>query len=753
MGPGVGALRPKITEVDKAVVARKGSTVTLLCLATRVNRRKTVFSWEFNGQELKSSNKPHYWTAERKGNISLNIKNVSDNDVGTYTCKVYNLHGAKMLEAKENIELSLQEEVLKVTSTQTNITLDEGSTTNLHCRVTSSKAFITDVYWLFNGKVVAKPEALHHKVNGVSLANEVERLSYSLELKHVTLAKSGIYTCSANSTIGLQKHDIAVSVHRTNGPDLLLIKKTKRYVEIVEGTNVTLSCLGIYPDASFDHASWLFNGSQIKTNKHFKVNNGFVEKKGNIKRKLLSLTMYNAGLEDSGNYACVLNTSHGLQRKNIKVYVTFFQAPNVTSTQTNITLGEGSTTTLDCSVIFSEAFPMVVYWLFNGKILTKPKAFHHEVSGVSLVNKVKRYSFPLELKHVTLAQSGIYTCGANFTTGLQTHDIAVSVNRTQGPHLQLRKKTKPYVEITNGTNVTLSCLGIYPAASFDDAFWLFNGSQIKSNKYFEVNNGFVETKEENIKRKLLSLTIYNAQLEDSGNYSCVLNTSHGLRRKHIKVNVTFSRVLTPEPPEYVLQGDKHFKQVLYISLGLFTGVVTTIGILVKLWYQRGPKLPPSIKPCPDEELIFKYDVFVTYSRRDSEWVNSELLSLLSKNQVNYCIDKLHFKLGHPILNSITDSVYQSRYVLAVWSRSYAASKFCKQELDYALQKSFHCSDYSVILIGLESINPKTLPKPLRARTFLNYSDSVDREGWEKRLIKHLKGSANNKFAHVLGTVV
>ena len=160
-----------------------------------------------------------------------------------------------------------------------------------------------------------------------------------------------------------------------------------------------------------------------------------------------------------------------------------------------------------------------------------------------------------------------------------------------------------------------------------------------------------------------------------------------------------------------------------------------------------------VKPCPDEELIFKYDVFVTYSRRDSDWVNSELLSLLSKNHVKYCIDKLHFKLGHPILNSITDSVYQSRYVLAVWSRSYAASKFCKQELDYALQKSFHCSDYSVILIGLESINPKTLPKPLRARTFLNYSDSVDREGWEKRLIKHLKGSANNKFAHVLGAVV
>lgn len=161
-----------------------------------------------------------------------------------------------------------------------------------------------------------------------------------------------------------------------------------------------------------------------------------------------------------------------------------------------------------------------------------------------------------------------------------------------------------------------------------------------------------------------------------------------------------------------------------------------------------------VKPFPgDEEPIYEYDVFITYSRKDSNWVNSKLLSLLSENQVKYCIDKMHFKLGYPILDSITDSVYQSRYVLAVWSGSYAASRFCKQELDYALHKSFHYSDYSVILIGLESTSLKKLPKPLRARTFLNYSDSVDREGWEKRLVKHLKRSAPEKYAPVLGTPV
>ena len=208
---------------------------------------------------------------------------------------------------------------------------------------------------------------------------------------------------------------------------------------------------------------------------------------------------------------------------------------NVTSTQTNITLDEGSTTTLNCSVNFSGAFAVDVYWLLNGKIV-KTEVLHQEVNGMSLANS---QSIRHELKHVTLAQSGIYTCCANSTIGLKTHDIAVNIRDTQGPDLKVTQKIKSFVEIANGTNVTLSCLGIYPAALFDDTFWLFNGSHIKRNKHFEMNNDFVDNNEENTKRRLLSLTIYNARVEDSGKYECVLNTSHGLRRKNIKVYVTF----------------------------------------------------------------------------------------------------------------------------------------------------------------------------------------------------------------------
>ena len=159
-----------------------------------------------------------------------------------------------------------------------------------------------------------------------------------------------------------------------------------------------------------------------------------------------------------------------------------------------------------------------------------------------------------------------------------------------------------------------------------------------------------------------------------------------------------------------------------------------------------------MRPPPDiDENDFKYDVFVTYSKKDSSWVDSELLRLLHESHVNYCVHHVHFEIGKGVVENIVESVYQSRKVLAVWSRSYASSKYCMQELDYAVQRSFQNSDCSVIVIRLEKTDRKQLPKSLRTKTFLDYSDSVERKGWEKRLIKHLKepDKKNNEIITVV----
>ena len=78
----------------------------------------------------------------------------------------------------------------------------------------------------------------------------------------------------------------------------------------------------------------------------------------------------------------------------------------------------------------------------------------------------------------------------------------------------------------------ISCIAVYPEASYVDTFWLFNRSRKQTNFKYEVNNvRFRKRTEGAIKSRNISLTIYNAGLNDSGQFSLVLNTSHGLRLK------------------------------------------------------------------------------------------------------------------------------------------------------------------------------------------------------------------------------
>ena len=153
----------------------------------------------------------------------------------------------------------------------------------------------------------------------------------------------------------------------------------------------------------------------------------------------------------------------------------------------------------------------------------------------ALSNTAKKQSSLLTLKQVRLAQSGTYTCGANSTTIISAQNISVRVLDVPGPKLEQYFST---VEITNGRDSTISCSAVYPDASYVDIFWLFSGSRKQTNSKYEVK--VLESpfgSEGTIKRKRISLKIHNAGFNDSGQYSCVLNTSHGLRLKTISVRV------------------------------------------------------------------------------------------------------------------------------------------------------------------------------------------------------------------------
>lgn len=48
------------------------------------------------------------------------------------------------------------------------------------------------------------------------------------------------------------------------------------------------------------------------------------------------------------------------------------------------------------------------------------------------------------------------------------------------------------------------------------------------------------------------------------------------------------------------------------------------------------------------------------------------------------------------------------------------------------------ADSSLLLIRIDDADKKKLPKPLRRRTFLDYSSASERIDWEQRLLRHIK---------------
>ena len=111
-----------------------------------------------------------------------------------------------------------------------------------------------------------------------------------------------------------------------------------------------------------------------------------------------------------------------------------------------------------------------------------------------------------------------------------------------------------------------------------------------------------------------------------------------------------------------------------------------------------------------------------------------LLPLLDDNNLKYCVHDIHWEPGRLINEHMVESVYQSRMVLALLSKNYMKSHFCKEELHYAIYRNLEKGDRSLIVLKIDDINIKRIPKEIRNRTFIDASWKA----WREKLVKSLK---------------
>ena len=94
------------------MLIREGSNATLTCQGRKVNPVDTMVSWKLNGKEVReNANKKvsGVFLPRRRGKFSLHITNVSEKDVGKYTCIAYVANIGKPNVAEGIIDLKLYE--------------------------------------------------------------------------------------------------------------------------------------------------------------------------------------------------------------------------------------------------------------------------------------------------------------------------------------------------------------------------------------------------------------------------------------------------------------------------------------------------------------------------------------------------------------------------------------------------------------------------------------------------------------------
>ncbi|NXL27051.1 TLR21 protein, partial [Glaucidium brasilianum] len=124
------------------------------------------------------------------------------------------------------------------------------------------------------------------------------------------------------------------------------------------------------------------------------------------------------------------------------------------------------------------------------------------------------------------------------------------------------------------------------------------------------------------------------------------------------------------------------------------------------WLQakRKPKRAPLKDIC--------YDAFVSYSEHDSDWVENIMVRELEQAcpPFRLCLHKRDFVPGKWIVDNIIDSIEKSHKTLFVLSEHFVQSEWCKYELDFSHFRLFDENNDAVILVLLEPIQSKAIPK-------------------------------------------
>uniref|UniRef100_A0A8C9UEL9 Hemicentin 1 n=1 Tax=Serinus canaria TaxID=9135 RepID=A0A8C9UEL9_SERCA len=410
---------------------------------------------------------------KESSSMSWDIAQVSVSDEGFYECVASSTAGTG--RAQTFLDVSEPPPVLQVPA---NVTVVPGAGAVLSCLVLSAGHY--NLSWQRHGRDARLQDPLRIRV----LAN------LSLELRPAWLSDAGSYSCTAANEGGSATASVFLTVREP--PRLVISPKNQTFTE---GSEVSIRCSATgYPKPT---VVWTLNDMFIIGSSRYRMT-----PEG-------TLIIRKAIARDAGIYGCLASNSAGTEKQTS--ILTYIEGPTVTVVQSEILVGLGDTTVMECKT--TGIPPPQVKW-FKGDLELRASAF--------LFIDIHRGL--LKIQETQDLDAGDYTCVATNEAGRAVGQITLDVG---SPPVFTQEPGDESADL--GSNVTLPCyVQGYPeprvswrrldgAPLFSRPFALSSSSQLRTG----------------------ALAIQNLWVSDEGTYVCEAENQFGrIQSRPATVTVT-----------------------------------------------------------------------------------------------------------------------------------------------------------------------------------------------------------------------
>ncbi|XP_029026896.1 uncharacterized protein LOC114867914 [Betta splendens] len=488
----------------------------------------------------------------KPGDVSVSLKNPTDQDTGTFTCTVYNREGNVVM--KKQVELKFKGQYVKVESGEESVLLPcEAKDLPEDIRVEWKDSKNRTVHVCQNGSDQPEDQHIHYngrtEMNRDESSNALRPGDLSLSLMNPTDGDRGTFTC----TIYNKEGKILMKKH-------VVLQITVQQVEVESGEeSVLLPCKTVVQLPEFVKVEWkdhknntvhLYqNGSDHPEEQH-----NFYKGRTEIKKTLLksgdvSLRLKNPTVEDKGTFICTVYNKERtiLMKKQVDLEVEVQQVEVESGEDFVLLPCEAKDLPEDIRVEWKDRKSRKVHVYQNGFNLAGEQHNIYKRRTELKRNQLVPGDVSLSLKNPTEEDTGFFTCIVYNREG----------NILMKKQVELNVKVQQ-VEVESGEeSVLLPCetldlpedIRVEWRNKANRRVHVYHTGSDQPGEQHSFYSGRTEMQRNPVKPGDVSLSLKNLTEEDTDTFTCTVFNKEGniLMKKQVELEVK-ERTRGPDEP-------------------------------------------------------------------------------------------------------------------------------------------------------------------------------------------------------------